>query len=110
METIFNDIAREIKENTNKTVNKNISSLKLEFGTITSSGLKLDNFKYEIQDYKILDYLNLPNEYKTETAGEYSHEHVIKNPKELRPLSINDRVLVATVGSEFVVIGRVTNA
>ena len=110
MEKICNEIAREIKGNTNKTVNNAISYMGLDLGIITSSGLKLDNFKYEIQDYMILDYLKMKNEHNTETAGEHLHNHIFKTPKELDPLTVGDRVLVALLGNEFVVVGRVVNA
>ncbi len=110
METIFNEIARQIKGNTNKAVNEAISYIGLDLGTITSSGLKLDNFKYEIQDYMVLDYLKIKNEYNTETAGEHSHSHNFKTPKELKPLGPGDRVLVALLKNEFVVVGRIVDA
>ncbi|HDK7162080.1 TPA: hypothetical protein PTV34_003446 [Clostridium botulinum] len=110
METIFNEIAREIKGNTNRAVNEAISYIGLDLATITSSGLKLDNFKYEIQDYMMLDYLKMKNEYNTETAGEHPHSHNLKIPKELKTLATGDRVLVALLGNEFVVVGRVMNA
>lgn len=107
---IINEIVREIKGNTNKTISNTISSLGLELGTVTSNGLKLDNFKYEIQDYMILDYLKLKDEYNTELAGTYTHGHVFKTPGNLKALKEGDRVLVAAVGNEFVVVGRVVNA
>lgn len=110
METIFNEIAREIKGNTNRAVNEAISYIGLDLGTMTSSGLKLDNFKYEIQNYMILDYLKMKNEYNTETAGEHSHSHNFKTPKELKPLGPGDRVLVALLKNEFVVVGRIVDA
>ncbi|HBJ2602705.1 TPA: hypothetical protein ACXDAM_002229 [Clostridium botulinum] len=110
METIFNEIAREMKGHTNKAINKAASSLGFELGTMTSSGLKLDNFKYEIKDYLTLDYLKMKNEYNTETAGEHPHSHNLKIPKELKTLATGDRVLVALLGNEFVVVGRVMNA
>ena len=34
-----------------------ISGVPCELGTITAAGLKLDNFKHEIQDYLIADWL-----------------------------------------------------
>ncbi|MCW6075464.1 hypothetical protein LAV44_09005 [Clostridium sporogenes] len=110
METIFNEIAREIKGNTNRAVNEAISYIGLDLGTITSSGLKLDNFKYLIKDYLILDYLKMKNEYNTEAAGEHPHSHNFKTPKELKSLGPGDRVLVALLKNEFVVVGRVINA
>ncbi|KGO14292.1 hypothetical protein NZ45_07990 [Clostridium botulinum] len=110
METIFNEIARTIKEDTKGSISNAVSSLELQLGTITSTGLKMDNFKYEVQDYMVLDYLKSYNEYATEIAGEHPHSHVLKIPKNLKALFIGDRVLVATVGNEYIVVGRVVNA
>jgi len=110
VETLFNDIARAIKDNTNKTVGKVTSILGLELGTITSAGLKVDNFKYEAKDYMVLEHLKLQEQYTTEAAGVDVHSHNISTPSGLKPLTPGDRVLVATVGGDFVVIGRVTNA
>lgn len=107
--TIFNELAREIKGSTNKAIDNALSSLEFGFGTITSSGLKLDNFKYEIKDYMMLDYLNLKDEYTTKAAGTYTHEHVFKTPDNLKPLKEGDRVLTITVGNEFIVVGRLKN-
>jgi hypothetical protein len=110
VETIFSEIAREIKGSTNKAIGKAISSLGLELGTITNSGLKVDNFKYEIKDYMVLEYLKVQDQYITEVAGETPHSHTLKTPNELKKLSVGHRVLVALVGDEFVVVGRVLNA
>lgn len=112
MEMMFNGIVRDMKEHTNKVVGKAISSVGLEFGTITSSGLELDDFKHEIKDYMVLDYLKMDKDYFTQTnsAGEDSHSHKVITPDGLTTLKIGDRVLVAQVGSEFIVIGRVRNA
>lgn len=107
---MVNEIAREIKGNTNKAIGKVVSTLGLEFGTITTTGLKLDSFKNEIKDYMVLEHLKLKGEYSTETSGTYIHNHIIKTPNELKPLAPGDRVLVSAVGNEFVVVGRVTNA
>jgi len=74
----FNGVARQIKAN------------------ITSSGLKLDSFKKEINDYLVLDYLTITNNNDL--------------PTQLRPLSSGDRVLVATMRSEFVAVGRLSYA
>ncbi|GAA0735742.1 hypothetical protein [Clostridium oceanicum] len=107
---IFNEIARTIKEDTKGSISTAVTSLELQLGTITSTGLKVDNFKYEIKDYLMLDYLKLEKEYKTEIAGEHPHSHIIKTPKELKAISTGNRVLVATVGNEYIVVGRVANA
>ncbi|MCD3202812.1 hypothetical protein [Clostridium botulinum] len=104
--TIFNDLARELKGSTKKALGNALSSLKFELGTITCSGVKLDNFKYEIGDYQVLDYLKMNDEYTTELAD--SHIHTFKTPDNLRPLKDGDRVLVIPVGNEIIVIGRIT--
>lgn len=107
---IINELAREIKKSSKHEV-KNIKNiLGLELGTITSSGLKLDNFKYVVKDYMVLDYLKLNNMYATSTKEQ--HSHTINTPSQLRRLSQGDRVLVALVsgGNELVVVGRVKNA
>ncbi|MEC5403942.1 hypothetical protein VXE66_18725, partial [Clostridioides difficile] len=68
----------------------------------------------EIQDYLVLESLTLKEDYFTFSdealGGEYKHKHRIETPKELKPLSIGDNVLVAVMGAQFVVIGRVVNA
>lgn len=104
--TVFNELARDIKSDTNKAVGLGISNTELQFGTITVTGLKLDNFKNEVKDYMVLDYLKLEDEYSTETAGEHSHNHIIKVPERLKKLKIGDRVLIAQSGNEYIVIGR----
>lgn len=110
METIFNEIVRDIHGKIKESEGEDSSSSTiLEFGTITSTGLKLDNFKHEIKDYMILEHLGLKEEYITEISGTYTHNHTIKTPDELKPLNAGDRVLVSSIGSEFVVIGRIRN-
>lgn len=84
--------------------------LSMALGTIIETGLMLDNFKYEITDYMILDYLNMDKDYFAETdvaGGEYSHSHRVKTPDGLKPLNVGDRVLVAIIGVQNIVIGRV---
>lgn len=92
----FNSVARQIKANINKKTNEALSITGCELGSITSTGLKLDSFKKEIKDYMVLDYLTINN--------------TIDLPNQLRPLASGDRVLVATMGSEFVVVGRLSYA
>ena len=81
---IFNDIAREINRNA-KNINTNSNKSIIELGKITPNGLKLNNFKYEIKDYKKL--------------------HHLETPEVL--LGDGDTVLVATFENECVVIGKV---
>jgi len=105
------ELASTMKDHTNKSVNNAVSGLGVEFGTMTEAGLKLDNFKHEITDYKVLDYLKLDKDYFTQTdvaGGEYSHSHNVKTPERLKPLKPGDRVLVAQIGAEFVIIGRLS--
>ncbi|APM37383.1 hypothetical protein [Clostridium kluyveri] len=103
------ELVRVVKDETSKSINGAVSGLGVEFGTMTETGLKLDNFKDVITDYKVLDYLTMDKDYFTNTnsAGEYSHSHNVITPDGLKPLKSGDRVLVAQVGSEFIVIGRV---
>lgn len=105
------DLARVVKDETNKSVNSAVSGLGVEFGTMTETGLKLDNFKDIITDYKVLDYLTMDKDYFTDTnsVGEYSHSHKVVTPDGLKPLKSGDRVLVAQVVAEFVILGRMRN-
>lgn len=103
MEITFNELAREIKKGSKNSINKALLGVGLEFGTITSTGLKLDTFKFEIKDYLVLEYLKLSQENFTSTNSGSS----VKTPKELKPITPGDRVLVAAVGNEFVIVGRV---
>lgn len=115
MDTIFNEIARQMKDDINKTVNQ--FTLGLELGTITSTGLKVDNFKYVVSDYMVLEYLKTETQYETSSVGieihdqgiEY-HKHKFNIPYVLRPLAVGDRVLVTTIDNNFLVIGRIANA
>lgn len=105
---IFNDIARNLKGDTNKAINGAISSIGFELGTITSNGLKLDNFRYEIKDYMVLEYLKLD---KSNFSSTIDGLHNVSTPSQLKPLESGDRVLVASIGeSNFVIVGRVINA
>lgn len=85
------------------------SGFSMALGTITETGMKIDNFKYEITDYMVLNYLTMDKEYFTDTntAGEDSHSHKIITPDELKPLNVGDRVVVATIGAQNIVMGRV---
>lgn len=108
----FNGVARAVKSKTNRAVEGGISGLGCEFAEITHTGLKVSNYKNEIKDYFVLEHLIVNKDYlcTTEQAGDPAHFHNIKTPNELKALSPGDIVLVATIGAEFVVIGRVINA
>lgn len=122
---LYEEIARTVNNNTNKIINGAIDGLGLTLGTVTTTGLALDNLKHEINDYLILDHLKLKETYsKNKLISEESHSHSISNgscssethshnfipPKELEPLKVGDRVLVAQLGADFIVIGRISNA
>lgn len=104
---VFEEVARVFNSKTNEVVNSALFGTGFVLGTITSSGLKLDNFKYEINDYLVLDYLNLKDEYNTEAAGEHTHSHILKTPSNIKKLKSGDRVLVAQIGKDCVIVGRV---
>ena len=109
MSDVFNDIARALNKKNKKEIDKATYGTGFTLGTITESGLKLDDFKYEIpnSDYKVLEYLTVDSTIETETSGEHSHN--IKLPDELKPLEIGDRVLVAKLGYDCIVLGRVVS-
>ncbi|HEM7410748.1 TPA: hypothetical protein U2J23_003315 [Clostridioides difficile] len=113
-DTRFNGVARILKEKMNKSVNDGVFGIGCELAEITANGLKINGYKDEIQDYLVLENLTLKEDYFTfsdEMLGaEYRHKHKIETPKELKPLAIGVKVLVAVMGAEFVVIGRVVNA
>jgi hypothetical protein len=81
----------------------------LTMGTITDTGLLLDNFKHEFSDYMVLDYLKLEDSYNTESGGDPSHSHEIKTPGNIKKLKAGDRVLVSQFGADNVVVGRVVS-
>lgn len=84
----------------------------VQLGRITSGlGLKLDNVGYTIpkSDYMISRSAMLPTQnLKTETAD--GHTHNMKMPTCFRPIQSGDRVLVAMVGTEPIVIDIVVPA
>lgn len=105
-----------------------------ELGTITPSGLKLDNFKHEIQDYLVADYLvtlHLPAFHLIGTTaapvdsagnatGAASQRMRFEfEPSQIAKVRVNqaaglmpgERVVVLPVngGADFVVMSRVVN-
>nr|WP_077363410.1 hypothetical protein [Clostridium saccharoperbutylacetonicum] len=104
---VFNEIKRLMDNNTHEAIRGAIDGTGLTLGTITETGLKLDNFKHEFTEYRVLDYLMLADSYNTESASEHSHE--IKTPGNLKKLQLGDKVLVAQFGADNVVIGRVVS-
>lgn len=98
-DNIFNEIKRTMDKNTQQSINQAMFTNCSLLGTITSSGLKLDNFKHEINSYLILDHNGL----SVTSSTDREHSHTVKIPS----LVPGDRVLVAQIGSESVVIGKV---
>lgn len=106
---VFNEIARAMHKNTHKAINGAIEGTGLTLGTITETGLLLDNFKHEFAEYMVLDYLKLEDSYSTESAGNPSHSHEIKTPENIKRIKAGDRVLVAQFGADNVIVGRVVS-
>ncbi|WP_271810508.1 hypothetical protein [Clostridium beijerinckii] len=104
---IFHEVARKVKTNTNKSIANSLIGVGLTLGTFNGDSLKLDNFDQEITDFLILDLLNLENSYQTEEAQDHTHAFNIPGP--LQTIKAGDRVLVAEIGDECVIIGRVSN-
>ncbi|KAI3346232.1 hypothetical protein FDB30_04165 [Clostridium botulinum] len=105
---IFEDIKRVMDNNFKSGINEAMFSNSLVLGTITTTGLKLDDFKHEITDYMLLDYLKLNDNCNTEnTTCTSSHSHEIRTPENLKSIKAGNRVLVARIGNECIVIGRV---
>lgn len=105
---VFNEIVRTMHDKTNKTINEAMFGTGLALGTLTETGLKLDNFDPEFKDYLVLDYLKLNDSYYTESATcTSSHKHEFKTPDNLKKLKVGDRVLVAQFGADNVIVGRV---
>ena len=107
---IFEEISRTVNNNTGQAINNAMFGTGLVFGTIASTGLALDDFKHIITDYMVLDYLTLKDSYYTEvetcTVG---HKHEFKTPIPIKKLKVGERVLVAQVSGECVVVGRISH-
>lgn len=110
---IFDELARDIKDNAKSAAGNLLASSMIEIGKITSSGLQLNNFKHSIKNYKALDYLKLDKTHFATTESKslsdgHTHNHQVKTPSHLRPLGVGDVVLVASFENDFVVIGRIS--
>ncbi|MNJ35440.1 hypothetical protein D3C77_301770 [compost metagenome] len=53
----FEEVAKSLKGQIAKGAGEALAGVSAELGTITETGLKLDNFKDEIQDYLVADFL-----------------------------------------------------
>ncbi|WII36812.1 hypothetical protein [Paenibacillus thiaminolyticus] len=130
----FDTIARSLHAGMQMQANKMLSGVPAELGTITETGLKLDNFKHEVQDYLVADFLttlHLPTfSLFGTTASPVDKEGNASGPKsqrtlfEFEPTMIEEvrvnlaagllpgeRVLVMPTngGADFVVMCRVVN-
>ena len=115
----FRELASMLDMRMKNHSNNALSGIPCVLGTITPTGLLLDNFKHEIKDYLVAEYLTLdePDFTTTETDGAHvhpltgggAHSHQVRTPEKLLPLRLNDRVLVIPVnnGQDFVVVARV---
>lgn len=105
----YKELAQLIDDRAKRGITMATSAVSAELGTITANGLKLDRFKYEIQDYLVAEYLITPTTIATEISGSDGHTHMIKIPEQLQPLKKGDRVLAVPVngGRDFVVIAKV---
>lgn len=104
---VFDEVARTVKKKTHKSISKALFGVGFTLGTFNGSSLKLDNFDQEITDYLTLDLLNLENNYQTEESND--HTHTFNTPGPLQSIKSGDRVLVAEIGDDCVIIGRVSN-
>ena len=109
MSNSYKELARLIDDRAKRGITMATSAVSAELGTITANGLKLDRFKYEIQDYLVAEYLIMPPTITTEISGSDGHTHMIKTPEQLQPLKEGDRVLAVPVNGskDFVVIAKV---
>ena len=109
MSNPYKELARLIDDRAKRGITMATSVVSAELGTITASGLKLDRFKYEIQDYLVAEYLIMPPTITMEISGSDGHTHMIKTPEQLQPLKEGDRVLAVPVNGskDFVVIAKV---
>ncbi|BFH63900.1 hypothetical protein [Paenibacillus azoreducens] len=53
----YKDLVASLKDEMKKSAGQALSGVPAELGTITETGLKLDNFKDEVQDYLVADFL-----------------------------------------------------
>lgn len=109
---IYNEIARVVHGNTNQSIAASNYGTGMALATVTESGLLVDGIKQEYPkgDYWILDNLKNDENIITESASApESHSHNIKTPDNQKPIKTGDRVLVAVMGVNAVIIGRVSN-
>ncbi len=79
---VFEDVVRMAHKGMADKINEAMFDTGIVLGTLTDTGLQVDNFKHEINDYKQLENENIT-------------------------LSSGDRVLVAVFGADYIIIGKV---
>lgn len=112
IDNVCNGIVRAVNKNTNKSINESNYAAGMALGTLTESGLLVDGIKQEYPkgDYWILDNLKNAESVTTEsTNGAESHTHIIKTPDNQKTIKVGDRVLVAVMGVNAVIVGRISN-
>ncbi|MDO7787517.1 hypothetical protein [Desulforamulus aquiferis] len=123
MSNPFNQLASLLDRRISKQSSQLVSGVPCELATVTSSGIKLDTFKHEIQDYLLADWfakLSIPSFEATGTqTGHIGTTNFQFNPIavegvhiEIKPnLKPGDRVLVIPVngGQDVVVICKVVS-
>ncbi|SEO98688.1 hypothetical protein [Propionispora vibrioides] len=113
---LFGMLHNQMKERAQAAIDGNWVTA--ELGTMTDNmGLKLDRFKYVIDDYLLSHHLTLAEPYMTQTEvdGHHAdpiggtHSHQVITPPQLLPLHPGDRVLAVPVngGQDFVIVARV---
>jgi len=94
--------AMEIHKIIGKSQSKLMDFAQLELGTVTDEGIKLDRHDFIIDDYMMLDYLQLEDQYETDVTtepatvgdhGEHTHEVKIinKTPDPIKKLKTGTR-------------------
>lgn len=112
LENVCNGVVRAINKNTSQSINASNYASGMALATVTDTGLLVDGIKQEYPkgDYWILDNLNNPKSIETESAGSTTeHTHKIKIPDNQLPIKTGDRVLVAVMGINAVIVGRVSH-
>ncbi|MCP1307798.1 DUF2577 family protein [Paenibacillus tyrfis] len=120
MDSPFKQLASLLDTRISGHTSQAVAGLQAEMGTMTTSGLKLDSYKYEIQDYMTADWrieLELPAFSLTGTINGGSSAKIDFETARIPDVKIHfkeglqpgDRVLVQPVnnGSDFVVLCKV---
>lgn len=102
------ELGRTVKNKMNKSISSSMYGTGIVLGTKTEKGVLVDGQTNEYigEDCFILDHLLLEDKYITNTSNDHLHE--IKAPENFR-IYKGDRVLVALLGTNCVIVGRVTN-